>query len=128
MRSSGNAIAFIDSLSALARRLAARDLVVARMHCDWRSFGSWDIEVQRGPAADAYGEALLRGAYDAAGPDVIRFFWDGKEKVLTVSSAPTDPLSSPGPWKRLLDEPCKDAEGAATFAENYVLKWAERAA
>lgn len=43
----------IQELAGLASRLAERDLVVASLHCDWRGFGSWALEAQRGPAADA---------------------------------------------------------------------------
>ena len=61
-RSSKAAVDFIDNLCGLARRLATKDLVVSQLHCDWRSFGSWTFEVQRGPAADAYAD----GCFDAA--------------------------------------------------------------
>jgi hypothetical protein len=121
--SSQHAIAFISVLAGLAERLAKADVVVSKLHCDWRSFGSWELEVQRGPAADAYGAALLRGDYDADGPDVVKFSWDGKEKLLSVSSAPTEPLTSPGPWKHLMDKAFASSEQAAAFVETYVVSW-----
>ena len=127
-RSSTDAIALIDSLSGLAERLAARDVVVSQLHCDWQSFGSWDLVVQRGSAADAYAAALLRRNYDAAGPDVVRFSWDGKEKLLSVSSAPTEPLTSPGPWTQVLDKQFTNSAQAADFAEGYALNWVAGAA
>lgn len=123
-RSSTLALRFIDSLANRAQRLAAKDVVVARLYCDWQGFGSWDLEVQRGSTADTYADALLRRNYDVAGPDVLRFVWDGKEHLLTVSSAPTEPLTSPGPWKRVLDQSFQDSEQAAAFAEDYAVKWA----
>ena len=127
-RSSKAAVDFIDHLCDLAKRLATKDLVVSQLHCDWRSFGSWTFEVQRGPAADAYSEALLRRRYDTSGPDVLRFDWDGKEKLLSVSTAPTEPLTSPGPWKRLFDQSLAGNEQAVAFAEEYAVKWGSPAA
>jgi hypothetical protein len=107
----------------MAERLAGRDLVIARLSCDWSHMGSWILAIQRGPASDAYGAALLRRDYHAAGPDIVRFVWDGKEHLLTVSTAPTAPLTSPGPWKQVLEKSFGGSEDAIRFAEAYASQW-----
>src|SRR3954469_10659899 len=94
-----SAAAFIRSLIALADRMAALDLAVSSLRCEWGAFGSWSMEVQEGKAADVYGEALRKQAFDVSGPNVVRVTWDGREGNLTIHTAPTEPLSSPGPWK-----------------------------
>ena len=123
-RSSAAALAFIERLAGVARQLSTHDIVVSNLHCDWRSFGCWDFEVQKGVAADAYAAAMLAGNYDANGPDVVRFVWDGRDKVLSVETAPTRPLSSPNPWRRLLDRSFDDSEQAIEFSERYARDWA----
>jgi hypothetical protein len=122
-RSSEAAVAFIERLAGVARRLSTRDIVVSHLHCDWGSFGCWDFEVQKGTAADTYAAVLLGGDYDSQGPDVVHFMWDGRDKVLSVETAPTPPLSSPGPWRRLLDRSFEDGEQAVEFAERYAREW-----
>jgi hypothetical protein len=107
----------------MAERLAARDLVIATLSCDWGHMGSWVVAIQRGPASDAYGAALLRRNYDAAGPDVLRCVWDGKEHHLTISTAPTEPLTNPGPWQQVLDKAFGGSDEALRFAEAYALEW-----
>jgi hypothetical protein len=123
-RSSDAALAFIERLAGVARQLASHDIVVSNLHTDWRSFGCWDFEVQKGADADAYGAAMSAGKYDTNGPDVVRFMWDGRDKVLSVETAPTRPLSSPNPWRRLLDRSFDDSEQAIEFAERYACDWA----
>jgi hypothetical protein len=114
---------FVQDLSALAGRLAAIDVVVSSLHCDWVSFGSWTLEVQKGRAADTYGEALLASQWDTAGPEVIRVYWDGRERVLTIENAPTPPLSSPGPWTRQTEQAFGDSEAAVRFVEQHLQRW-----
>jgi len=41
-----------------------------------------------------------------------------------VTGAPTPPLSSPNPWRRLLDRSFDDSEQAMEFAERYARDWA----
>ena len=123
-RSSDAAVAFIERLTGVARRLSTHDIVVSALHCDWGSFGCWDFEVQKGVAADTSGAALFNGHYDSSGPDVVRFMWDGKDKVLSVETAPTPPLSNPHPWRRLLSRSFDDSEQAIDFAERYARDWA----
>ena len=123
MESARSANAFNQKLSVLAARLAERDIVVASLHCDWRSFGSWTLEAQRGAAADAYGKALRAQQFDVSGPDVIRADWDGRERLLTIDQAPTPPLSSPGPWTRRLDQAFDNTDDALRFVEEYLEAW-----
>ena len=118
---------FIQRLSALAGRLADREIVVSSLHCDWSSFGSWVLQVQRGRAADVYGEALLANRWDTPGPEVLRVSWDGRERLLTIENAPTPPLSSPGPWTRLMDRAFDDAKDAIRFVDEHVSEWARGA-
>lgn len=115
-----SARAFGQSLMALAERLAARNYVVSSLHCDWGDFGSWSLEVQNGHAADVYREALLKQAFDVPGPDVVRFTWDGRDKLLTIQTAPTEPLSSAGPWKLAKIEEFADSKAAIHFTEKYL--------
>jgi hypothetical protein len=122
-RSTQDARKFVQQLSALADRLAAQDVVVASLHCDWASFGSWMLQAQKGSAADAYGEALLAERWDTAGPDVLRIWWDGRERLLTIESAPTPPLSSPGPWTRQDDKVFENCEAATRFVEEHLGRW-----
>ena len=107
----------------MAERLAAKNLVIARLSCDWGHMGSWLLMIQRGPASDAYGAALLSRDYKAPGPTVVRFAWDGKEHFLTVSTAATEPLTSPGPWKQVLGKGFSGSDEAIRFAEAYAFEW-----
>jgi hypothetical protein len=118
---------FVERLWELTARLAARDIVVASLHCDWGSFGSWTLEAQTGQAADRYDEALLAKQWGTPGPDVLRAGWDGKEGLLIIESAPTPPLSSPGPWTPEVDEFFSDSEAALRFVEDYLEQWADGA-
>lgn len=117
---------FVRELGQLAERLADHNLVVSSLHCDWRSFGSWSLEAQRDDAAIAYGDALLAGRFDVDGPEVIAAIWDGKERILTVQTAPTPALSSPGPWRQLATIACADGKAAIEAAEEYMRKWSVR--
>ena len=122
-KSSEEARNFIAELTNLATRLAAQDIVVSHLHSDWASFGSWTVEIQEGAAADAYGAALLRAEFDATGPDVLRFEWDGKEKFLAVTTAPTEPLTTPGPWRTVLERGFETRSAALEFVEDYARQW-----
>jgi hypothetical protein len=118
-RSAEAARRFVRELSVLADRLADRNAVVASLH----SFGSWALEVQKGPAADTYAEALLSKQWDTPGPDVLRVWWDGRDRLLTIERAPTPPLSGPGPWKRELETAFEEPEVALRFAEEHISRW-----
>ena len=65
----------------------------------------------------------MGGNYNAAGPQVLRFCWDGRESILSVEVAPTEPLCGPGPWKSVLTRPFANSEAAQQFVETYALKW-----
>lgn len=118
--SSESAGSFVRSLMALAERMAARDLAVSSLRCEWGHMGSWILEVQDGKAADAYGQALLKQNFDVPGPNVTRFTWDGREQNLTIQTAPTEPLSSPGPWKVAKTSGFPSSEAAVQFVERYL--------
>jgi hypothetical protein len=118
---------FVQELSALAGRLATLDIAVSSLHCDWASFGSWKLEVQNGRAADTYGKALFASEWDTPGPEVIRIYWDGRERVLTIENASTPPISSPGPWTRQTEQAFGDSQTAVRFVEEYLRRWTQKA-
>jgi ATP-dependent Clp protease ATP-binding subunit ClpA len=122
-----SARAFLRELFDLAERLSDAGLVIASLHCDWASFGSWTLQAQRAEAAEAYDDALRGGRTDVAGPEVIEVAWDGKEQLLTFETAPTPPLSAPGPWRQVATEGCADRPASIRFAEDYLRDWSSRA-
>ena len=122
-RSAERARTFVQQVAAAAERLAARDIVIASLECHWGSFGSWLLQAQRGAAADAYAAALNAKQWKTPGPDVLRASWDGKERLLTIESAPTPPLSAPRPWRRELDESFENSDAALRFVEEYFTRW-----
>ena len=123
-QSAQSAQRFVQRLAELAARLAEHDVVVASLHCDWGSFGSWMLEAQKGVAADAYHDALRVERWETRGPEVLRISWDGREKLVTIESAPTPPLSAPGPWTRQHDAAFDDSEAAIRFVEEHLVRWA----
>lgn len=125
--SAEEARSFIGRLFALADRVASRNGVVAALHCDWSSFGSWMLQVQKGDAADDYRKAQLGQNWDAHGPDVLRVSWDGRDSLLTIETAPTEPLSSPGPWKQHSDTVIDRPDSAIREAEENILRWLDKA-
>jgi hypothetical protein len=114
---------FVRQLAALAGRLAARGLVVAQLHCDWSGFGSWRLDVQQGDAADRYAEALRKEEWHTWGPDVVSFAWDGRDRILTIETSPTPPLSAPNRWERQAHEVFDNREAAIRFVEEYLARW-----
>ena len=118
---------FVQALSALAGRVAAIDVVVSSLHCDWASFGSWKLEVQKGRAADTYGKALLANQWDTHGLEVLRIYRDGRERVLTIENAPTPPLPSPGPLTRQTEQAFGDSETAVRVVQEHLQRWARSA-
>ena len=123
MQSTESADQFIRQLAELTHRLAMKDVMVASLHCDWGSFGSWSLQAQKGTSADAYGDALLAKRWETKGPNVIRATWDGREQILQIEAAPTPPLSSPGPWRREAEQGFEDSEAAIRFVEEYLANW-----
>ena len=126
-RSSEDAARFVHGLTSLAERLSSRDLVVSRLHCDWASFGSWNLEVQQGTAADAYGDALLASKWDTPGPEVVRITCDGREKQLVLATSPTPPLSAPNQWRIVAEEAFRNQDEAIACAERFLDDWSSRA-
>jgi hypothetical protein len=120
-RSAGD---FVQQLAALAERLAKRNIVVNCLCCDWASFGNWTIEVSRGADCETYDKALLNHEFIAAAPNVLRCMWDGKDGCLYFETAPTEPLSNPGPWENVNVKEFKSRDAALNFAEEYITKWA----
>jgi len=121
--SSEDAAAFIQGLAAMAGRLSAMDIVVSRLHCDWASFGSWSIEVQRGADADAYARALHSERWDSWGPDVVRITWDGHQQQVVVAAASTPPLAIPNQWEVQRNKVLSSGNSALRFAEDYLTDW-----
>jgi len=122
-RVSEDAAKFNRTLAQLSDQLAARDIVVSMLHADWSGFGSWELHVQRGAEAERYRDGI-RGSdpMRAIGPEVIRFFWDGRDRYLMVEASPRRPLSAPNEWQQ------EHAQGFDTSEEavQYVLDYLKR--
>lgn len=119
--SSQSAADFVRQLAGLTDRLEARDIVVSRLCFDWGAFGSWELSVQRGDDADRYGAALLEHDWDAPGPEVVRFSWDGRDATMQVDASPTEPLSGPFQWKSEFEGHLDGSLGdAIRFVEDYL--------
>jgi len=122
MRVSEEAANFNRKLAELADRLAAKDIVVARLNVHWST--SWEIHVERGDEAQRYIDGL-RGPnpMGAVGPEVIRFFWDGHDGLLTVEASPTRVLSVPNEWKFECGKSFElPGDEALQFVEDYLTK------
>jgi len=115
-RSSESALSFIQELAAVAQAMAALDLIVARLHCDWASFGSWSMLVNTGRAA------MRKGA----GPNAIWFGWDGKEGVLSIKTGSTKPQLSPSEWQTVLEQEFENSSAAREFATTYSRQFARQ--
>ncbi len=98
--------------------------MVERVHAAWGSFGSWLVEVSRGPETAEYHAALSRQDFDAAGPAVLRCVWDGKERVLSLLVGHTPPLSAPTGFQSIRDSQPEDALSAMDDALGQILAWA----
>lgn len=127
-RASNHSRHFVQQLAGLSDRLATHNLVVARLHCDWSTFGSWQLDVQRGVEADRYALALARGELDVAGPAVARALWDGREQTLKISVAPTPPLAAPRSWETCVTEALDSFEASVRYTEEYLTKWSTSSA
>ena len=100
-----DARAYLQRLFALAERMAAQDLVVSSVHADWASFGSWFMQAEKGHGA-------------------LRVMWDGRERLLTVESAPTARPS--GGWVREVERICRDGDEGLRIAEEQILLWSKQ--
>jgi|SRR6185295_5283466 len=123
-RPSECAAQLVRQLAELTYRLATKDIVVSSLSVDWSGFGSWELQAQKGEDAVRYAQGLLGpNPLQAVGPEVVRFFWDGRDCLLTVDTSPTRFCSSPNEWK---DECAKAFDKAGDdvlrFVEDYVTK------
>jgi len=80
MSESGEALAFLSAVAALAARLAADDIAVHALTYHSRAFGGWEIEA---------GRRRVR----------IRVAWDGKDRQLRVSTAQLASGSTAREWQ-----------------------------
>jgi hypothetical protein len=123
-RRSQTAGKFVRELAELADRLAAKDIVVSSLHADWSHFGCWQLQAQRGEEAERYAQSILNhNPPQASGPEVVRFFWDGRDGYLSVDASPTRFLSAPNEWKNECNKAFdKTREGLLPFVEDYLTK------
>jgi hypothetical protein len=119
-RASENAATFNRTLAQLSERLAARDIVVSTLHSDWSCFGSWELQVQRGSAADRYHEVARLDPGHAIPPDVVRCIWDGREHYLMIETSPTRPLSAPNEWKEEYAKGFDTSDEAVQYLQGYL--------
>lgn len=123
-RASQSAGKFVRDLAELAARLAAKDIVVTRLHTDWSSFGCWELQAERATDAELFAEGL-RGPnpLEAPGPEVVRVLWDGRDRFVTIQTSPTRFCSAPNEWT---DEFARgfDEAGAELmdFVEDFLTK------
>ena len=80
MSEPSEALAFLNSVAALATRLAADDIAVYALSYQSRGFGSWEIEAGRRRAR-------------------IRVTWEGKDRYLRVSTAQVPSGSAAREWQ-----------------------------
>jgi hypothetical protein len=123
-RPSQDAANFVRKLAELTYRLAARDIVVSFLHADWSTFGCWQLKAESGVQAARYAEGLRSSnPSQAVGPEVVRVWWDGRDKYLVVDASPTRFCSAPNEWKnecnRGFDE---SGDDLLRFVEDYLTK------
>jgi len=123
-RPSQNAANFVRQLAELTYRLAAKDIVVSSLDADWSGFGSWELQTQKGADAVRYAEGLRSSdPLKAIGPEVVRFFWDGRDKFLSIDASSTRFCSAPNEWKNECNKGFDEAEDELLrFVENYLTK------
>jgi hypothetical protein len=112
-RSSEYAWSFIQELAGAAQAMAALDLVVYRLHCDWGSFGSWSMLVRKGSERKR----------SSGGPNALWFGWDGRDGVLSIQSASTSTQFTPHLWKTVLEKEFEKSTAALEFGTNYARKF-----
>jgi hypothetical protein len=117
-----NAIEFVRKLTRLAERLAAHDIVICNLHCDWATFGSWILEVESGDDAERHSEALRRGDYETQGPEVVRAVWESRDLMLLIDASPRGILSGPNEYSSELQQRFKSLDEALPFVEDYLIK------
>ena len=100
-----DAAKFIRELSALADRLAERDIVVASLNAQYAFFGCWQLVAHKNDEA-------------------VRFFTDGRDCYVTVEISPIHGHSSPNEWKQETASGFDGQSGisAIQFVEQYLQK------
>jgi hypothetical protein len=119
-RASEDAATFNRTLAQLSESLAACDIVVSRLHADWSSFGSWELQVQRGSEADGYHETTRLDPGHAIPPDTVRCFWDGRDRYLMIETSPSRPLSAPNQWRKEHAKGFGTSDEAMQYLEGYL--------
>ena len=119
-RASEDAAKFNRILLQLSDRLAARDIVVSKLHADWADFGCWELEVERGSEVDKYHEAARIDPGNTIPPDAVRCFWDGRDHYLLIQVSPTRPLSAPNEWRQEHAKGFDTSEEAVRYLEQYL--------
>jgi hypothetical protein len=119
-RASDEAAKFNRTLAQLSESLAAGDIVVSKLHADWSSFGSWELQVQRGFEADRYREAARLDPGHAIPPDVFRCFWDGRDHYLMIETSPCRPLSAPNEWREEHAKGFDTSDEAVRYLQDYL--------
>jgi hypothetical protein len=115
-----HALDFVRNLTALAERLAQRNIAVRRLHCDWSAFGSWTVDSSRGDAEAKRSSAVQSHAFSEAGPEVCRVEWDGKDRQLSMRSTPTQATVMMNQWRHLEAQSCDSNEAALALAEKWI--------
>jgi hypothetical protein len=120
--SSNHAAGFNRRLLELADRLAVSDIVTARLHADWGTFGSWELWLEAGSACDLYGQTILKGSrYPVPAPAVVRYSWDGRDRVLSVAVSTPPRYEAPSDWVVKLTRGFADMEEAIQFVEEQAV-------
>lgn len=105
----------------LADRLAAKDIVIELLMVQW---GCWDLRVQKGEEADRYLQTRREGRirYDLLrGPDEVRFFWDGRDQILTIEVSPVRGDSAAHEWKKEdVKHFAEEGDELFRFVEDYL--------
>jgi hypothetical protein len=115
-----SSLGFIRSLAALAERLAKRDIVVQRLHCDWSIFGSWFVEATSAESEAKRSSAIQRHAADGPGPEVFRVTWDARDRRLSLESTPTGVSSMSNQWRELAVRSCDSHEVALAQTQEWL--------
>jgi hypothetical protein len=107
-------------LAELGDRLSAHDIVVSRLLCDWGSFGSWELQVERGSEADRYRDAARLDPGHTVPPDMLRCTWDGRDHYLMIEVSPRRPLSAANEWRREHAKGFDTSDEAVQYLETYL--------
>jgi hypothetical protein len=109
-RNASAAAEYNRELVGLSERLAARNIVVTRLVCDWGTFGCWELHAED-------------GAVDENWPrEVVKVFWDGMGYRLTAEVSPRTPGSSANHWTSELDQKIGRDGDEIGAAEEYLIK------